>query len=251
MHRAVWHHATPRTGPCLRALVIALSVLLPLVLGACSLSNTNAVTGPTATVGPSPTPTPTILYQSTLATDTGDWTVDQNCFYGAGGYHIKGGFVCYAPSGILVNVDVSVQVKQVAGPTTYPYGIVFRRASKGNYYDFKVDSNSKWILLKCVDDTCTRLVDFTANAAIPGGLNTPKTIEVVAIDSHFDFFVNGTKVGQVNDFTFDTGMVGLSGADGIEVVFSNITIIQPTGTIATPISAPPGTVTPGSATPAS
>jgi hypothetical protein len=167
------------------------------------------------------------VYQNTLASDSGDWNVDQDCFYGAGGYHIKSSVICFAPAGTLTNVDVSVQVKQIKGQTTIAYGIILRGDTTGGFYEYDLDSNSKWLFRKCNDTACTKIVDFTANAAIQGGLNTTNTMQVKALGSHFDFFVNGTQVGQADDSTYTTGKVGLGGSDNIEVVYSNIKIIRP------------------------
>lgn len=178
-------------------------------------------TGPTATTGP------TVLYQNALTSAADNWTNDQNCFFGAGGYHINGGFLCVAPAGTLTDVDVSVQVKQISGETTIPYGIGFRRPSTGNRYEFDIDSNSKWVFFKCAASNCTTVIDYTADAAIQGGLNTVNTLEVRAVGSQFEFLVNGTKVGQTTDTTYPSGEVGLAGDDGIEVVFSNLKIIKP------------------------
>ena len=51
------------------------------------------------------------------------------------------------------------------------------------------------------------------------------TLEVHAVQSHFDFFVNGTKVGQADDSSPDIGgPAALTGSAGIEVVFSDLKI---------------------------
>jgi hypothetical protein len=47
---------------------------------------------------------------------------------------------------------------------------------------------------------------------------------VQAQGGHFVFSVNGTQVGTADDTTFTTGDTGLSGNDGIEVVYTNLTI---------------------------
>ena len=92
-------------------------------------------------------------------------------------------------------------------------------------YDFDIDSNGKWVVYKCGSGTtCTKLQDYTPNAAIHSGLRASNTLMVRALGSHFDFFVNGTQVGQVDDTSYTSGMVGLSSGDSIEAVFSNLVI---------------------------
>jgi hypothetical protein len=211
-------------GPRVLALLAGAALLT--ALAACSIPSTGSAATPTP-AGPTPTPTPTVIYQNTLTTASSDWQSDQNCFFGSDGYHIKGSFLCFAPAGTLGDLDMSVQVKQISGPTTNAYGIALRRPSSGNRYEFDIDSNSKWLFVKCVNDNCTNLSDFTATSAISGGLTAANTLRVRAVGSHFDFFVNGTQVGQTDDTTFTSGDVGLGGTDGSEVVFSNLKIIKP------------------------
>jgi hypothetical protein len=167
----------------------------------------------------------TIIYQDALNGSTkSDWTDDNNCFFGDGGYHIKAAFICYAPADPQSDAVTSVTAKQISGPLTYPFGLVIRRVSVGNYYDFEVDSNGKWIFDKVVGGKVTTIVDYTANSAIKKGLNQVNTLSVQAKGSHFIFSVNGTQVGTADDSTFSSGKTGLEGDDGIEAVFTDLTI---------------------------
>lgn len=188
-------------------------------------TNTTA-TGPNAAA--SPTSSGTVIYSDTFASDATGWVQTAGeCTLQSDGYHIASLYICYAPVGEQTDVTVSVNVQQVSGPTTHPYGIVFRRVSVGNYYVFRIDSNGEWIFNKCVDSNCTRIVDFTTNAAIKGGLHTSNTLKVTTKGSHFDFFVNDTKVGQSDDSTFTSGKVGLVGGESIDCAFKNIVIARP------------------------
>jgi hypothetical protein len=167
----------------------------------------------------------TLIYQDALDGSTkSQWTDDSNCFFGSGGYHINAGFICYAPADKVGNAVTSVSTKQISGPITYFYGLVVRRVSKGNYYEFQVDSNGKWRFGKVVNGTSTDIVAQTANAAIKTGLNQVNTLSVQAQGSHFVFSVNGTQLGSSDDSTFTSGDTGLIGNDGIEVVFTNLSI---------------------------
>ncbi|HKT38597.1 MAG TPA: hypothetical protein VJR48_09510 [Ktedonobacterales bacterium] len=207
-----------------RFLLLCLLGLGALALPAlgCSLGSGTS----TGTSTPAATATPNlVIYKDALDGSTkSDWADDSNCFFGAGGYHIKASFICYAPSDKVGDGVITVSVTQLSGPVTHAYGLVFRRPSQGNYYEFLVDSNGKWIFDKVVSGTTTHLVDFTANAAIVSGLNKVNTLSVQAQGSHFVFSVNGTQVGTADDTTFTTGDTGLSGNDGIEVVFTNLLI---------------------------
>ena len=163
-----------------------------------------------------------MIYGDTFASNADGWSADPGkCFLGSDGYHSVG-YLCYAPAGMQADVDVAVTVQQISGPTVEAFGIVFRRVAIGNFYRFMIDSDSKWVFDKCVNDTCTRLVDFTPNNAIKGGLKTVNALEVSAKGSHFDFFVNRTKVGSADDSTFASGEVGVVGGSSSECVFVEI-----------------------------
>lgn len=189
---------------------------------------------PTATIAkthPIPTATSTsasggVIYQNALTSSADGWTTDSHCSFSSDGYHIQGGYICYAPINQQSDMDVSVQVSQLSGDASSGFGVVFRRASQGNYYSFRIDSGGEWAAFVCQNGNCNSL-GGSSNSSIQTGLNATNTLRVIAVGSHFDFYVNGTKVGSADDSTFSAGEVGLSGADGDEVVFSNITIAQP------------------------
>ncbi len=167
-----------------------------------------------------------VIFSDPLTSNANGWG-DSNghCFFQDNSYHIKNNYICYAPAGNITDANVTVQVEQVAGPLLYPYGIVFRRTSTGNWYEFDIDSNSKWTFVKTVNETTTTIVDYTPNAAIKGGLHTLNTLLVKIKGTHFEFFVNGTQVGQADDTTFASGKIGLSaGGAATEVAYTNFEI---------------------------
>ncbi|HZC79636.1 MAG TPA: family 16 glycoside hydrolase, partial [Ktedonobacterales bacterium] len=168
-----------------------------------------------------------VIYSNALTSAASDWSTGGQCNFASDGYHIKNGFICYAPAGDLGDATATVDVKQLSGSTTAAdYGIALRRTSQGNYYQFGIDGNSEWDFGKVVGGTFKSLVDPTSNAAIHGGLNTANTLQVVAKGSHFDFFVNGTKVGQADDTTFASGKSGLFVSEQAEAVFTNLKITK-------------------------
>ena len=180
-----------------------------------------------ATIGGNASSGPGVIYQDSLNGSTKDkWADDNNCFFGSGGYHIAAAFICYAPSPAdkVGDAVTTVSVTQTSGPITYPYGLVIRRVSKGNYYEFLIDANGKWLFDKVVNGTSTDIVKFTPDKAIKTGLNQSNTISVQAKGSHFVFSVNGAQVGTADDSTFTSGETGLSGNDNIEVVYTNLII---------------------------
>jgi hypothetical protein len=206
-----------------------LAVMLLSGVTACGASTT--ASSPTATAtsaAPTATATPTVLFQNALASPVSGWGNDPSlgCFFGSGGYHVKD-TDCPIPSytdqtGALENVDVRVQVQQISGSTTQLYGIGF--GAPFQFQRFGIESAGKWSVLTCKGTTCTSIVDLTTSPAIHTGLGTTNTLEVRVARFHFDFFVNGTKVGQADKSDYVGGHLAFDGANGIEVVFSNVTI---------------------------
>lgn len=85
-------------------------------------------------------------------------------------------------------------------------------------------SNSKWGFGKVVNDTFTDIIPYQFNAAIKGGLNVKNTLLVRMKGSHFDFYINGTKVGEVDDTTYTSGLSGLFGNDYNDVAYTNFKV---------------------------
>lgn len=178
----------------------------------------------TATSVPTTTSAHRVLFQDPLTSNRNGWSEDDHCSFASDGYHIKNGWICFAPAGILSDFDLTVHVKQLSGPLTYGYGVVFRRTGTGNEYAFFIDSNSKWSLYKCVNSSCSKLVDWTSDGSLPYGLNVSHTVEVKAQGPHITCYADGAQLGSVDDSTFLSGRNGLEAGSNIEAVFSNLTI---------------------------
>lgn len=209
-----------RTKKFLPPWLLSLCVML-LSLAACSVGGVQ-VGGANATATPN-----SVIYQNKLdGKDKANWNDDSTCGFKSDGYHVTAGFICLAPADKVGDAVYTVTVKQISGPDTYAFGLVFRHPSAGNYYDFQIDANGKWLFDKVVADKTTTIVDFTVNAAILKGLNQSNTISVQAQGSHFIFSVNGTQVGTADDTQFSSGDTGLAGNDGIEVVYTDFAITK-------------------------
>lgn len=167
------------------------------------------------------------VYQSSLEGAAGGWVNDSHCISKSDGYHISGAYLCYAPVTQQGNIDITVTAKQLSGPASLLYGIVFRASGKGNYYLFAIDGNGKWTFAKLHNNTSSYLIQPTASAAIKGALNQSNILEVRAAGSHFAFFVNGIQVGQASDSAYSLGLIGLTSEGGVEIVYANIRIVKP------------------------
>src|SRR5262249_40920082 len=181
-----------------------------------------------AALGTPTTPAEQVIYDNPMDGTHIDWSNNDHCAFQSDGYHITASFVCFAPPRDVGDVDVTVTAKQVSGPTNKFFGIALRSASLVNdSYAFEVDANGKWAFDVFKGDDATSLVDVTANPAIKSGLGAINTLRVRAVGSHFTFFVNDVQVGQADDSTFSSGLLGLFGEDGMDVAYTNFRVTQP------------------------
>ena len=124
-------------------------------------------------------------------------------------------------------MDISVQAQQLSGDPNAPFGLVFGLDAQGNDYQYMIVSNSAWVLFRCAPTSCKPAIDYTDNAVIRGGLHTANTLEALVQRTHFDFFVNGTKVGSYDDPNYVSGKLGVAAGTSIESVFTNLVISRP------------------------
>jgi hypothetical protein len=206
------------------AVVVVALVLIALVVSVYNQMHVKPIE-PISPASANATVTAAIAASNTLLADpltsnANGWPNDSHCYFAHDGYHDGGGYICYAPIDGQVDGTETVTVSQVAGPDTYGYGLVFR-ASEGDYYQFVIDSNSKWAFYKSVDEKLTALQPFTVSVAIDGGLNTANTLSVTMSGSTFDCYVNGQKVGTIHDSTYPEGKWGLDASPSASVIFTN------------------------------
>lgn len=121
-----------------------------------------------------------------------------------------------------------MQVAQFSGESN-AYGITLRYTRGVGHYDFIITTGGYWAFYVCDDakQSCMALIPFAHSDALQEGIDTLNTLEARAVGSHFDFYLNGTKVGQANDSTYTSGQVALVGGPNMECVFSNLSIALP------------------------
>ena len=216
-------------------LIVGIVAATVVLLVACTGGTLFAVhsLGRTSAAAHRPAASPTLsaskVYSNTFTSSADDWTViPQHCFLANDGFHAAGGYYCTVPVAEQDNVDVTVNVRQVSGPTNWSYGLFFRQQDKDNDYAFMINSSGEWVFVRCVNADCTTPVYFTANDAIKPGLDTTNTIEVRATGPHFVFFVNGTQVGSYDDTALTFGRVSLfASGTAIDCAFTDLVITRP------------------------
>lgn len=218
---------------CVIACVVGFAFLGKGFLGAASSITTTVSATETALAQAAVTPTvaETQLYQDSLTDTPSNWANDSHCAFKSDGYHIAGGYVCVAPDAAgATDVDINVTVKAVHTTTNTGYAIVFRHVSSGNFYSFEITPDGQWGLYKFVNSNATAVSDLQSSAAIQTGASATNQMRVLAVGSHFVFYINGQQVGVVDDSTFTSGTVGLANDDSAstsEIVFTNFSTAKP------------------------
>lgn len=232
-----------RRGPVI-AIVSSILVVIALIVAAgaaivlskqsgSATSTPGAKTSYAGTVTPGATATAAtgghVIFQDDFSSSSSGWLNDSHCFYASDGYHIPDGYICYAPTDQLADAVVSADAHQTTGDTGWFYGVVFRRVSKGNYYSMAINSVGDWKFAKHVNGQRTDLLPYVHTAALNTGLNAKNTLTARIVGSHFEFFINGVKVGEYDDSTFTRGSWGVEGAGGtgVEIVYTHFSLALP------------------------
>lgn len=206
-------------------------VVLGLVVGAIVFTVSHRPSGVQGSGGfPGIAPTNTVparvvVYASPLDNHTAGWDHQDGCTFAADGLHVTDNFTCFAPITEQTDIEASVTVKQVSGPAFKYSGGIALRSTEATGYQFMVTSDGHWAFFKCLKDQqyCTPLVQKDASA-LHKGLGAANTLDVTARGSHFEFAINGKPAASFDETTFPAGIEGVTGNDGVEVVFTNLTI---------------------------
>ena len=223
-----------KRGWLLGSLLVALAALLVVLAttqGILQFPPLGAVSGvPAAT--PTATVTPIIgsIYLNALAVPASGWTVDEHCHFLSDGYHDDAtasakntANACYAPVQAKDAV-ISVDAKLVAGPLDFGYGVVFRSDTNHSEYGFLISADGHWTTYKLVKNQLTPLNAWTTTATVDQKKGAHNTLNVYFKGTQMNLFVNGMLVGQAEDATFSSGVVGLTASAGQNVVFANFSV---------------------------
>jgi hypothetical protein len=186
-----------------------------------------ALLPPSVTRGTFPasaTASETVVFANALTTPLPGWPMNASCAFQDGGYEVKAGGFCLLPLGALSNGSLSVQVQQRFGSATAFYGLFFRRAEKGDYYEWFINSNSEWVFAKVVGGQVVDLVSEQADPALRPGLTTSNSLLLQADGPQFHVVVNGRQMGVVADAQFAAGTLGFGSEGSATVVFTNLVL---------------------------
>jgi hypothetical protein len=170
-------------------------------------------------------PRTAVLYENPMKAATSGWRDDplrRDCFFKSDGYHIVTATNCYYADADYGDVTLSATVRLAAGDTHGAFGLAFRRPTKDNFYAFYITGTGSWFAAK--QETILR--QSQPNSAIKTGVGAVNHLEVRMQGSHFDFSVNGVRVGSLDDSAYREGKVGLVGDQNLEVVFTDFKVTQ-------------------------
>ncbi len=112
-------------------------------------------------------------------------------------------------TGRYADVTIEVTATLSAGPTATASGIIFRYQNDANFYLFSVANDGFYGLALLKDDTWQTLIDWTPSTAIasPG---QPNQLRIETEGERITLFVNGVKLEETSDSTFQQGEVALA-----------------------------------------
>lgn len=117
-------------------------------------------------------------------------------------------------------------MRQIAGPSSVLFGLIFRYHDTGstNAYEFVLDGVGNWQFNKVIEGPFLAIQPGEPTVGIHAGLDVDNRLDVRAKGGHFTFSINGTQVGTADDATLASGVVGVTESHGCETVFSNFSV---------------------------
>ena len=107
----------------------------------------------------------------------------------------------------LTDFYLSVDVRQVEGPDTADYGVLFREDDNSNFYYFGINGQGKYVLYMFFEEWNT-LIDWTETELIkPGEANR---ITVIGEGSHFTFLINNQFLMEITNDKIPEGSTAIA-----------------------------------------
>ncbi len=199
---------------------------------------------PSPEPSPSPEPTPTPMpFRDLIMEDdfeqTEIWSVvddEQFSFsYQDGGYRVTNDFTNGAVSSIRSidyrHILVEIDARQIAGPEDAYYGVVCRWQDAQNYYGAVIGGGGFYAILRLSDGEITFLDHGTAPSGEVFQDSGPDRVAGSCLGDRLILFVNGQRLLEVRDQTFESGYVGVvvgtRSAGGAQVHFDNFALLRP------------------------
>jgi hypothetical protein len=131
----------------------------------------------------------------------------------SGGYWWRGraidGFVWWVTPDAEAVTDfyLSVKARQLNGPETGEYGIIFRQQDENHYYLFEVIDRGEYAVYLYTPDGWLALIEWTPHPSIKPGMI--KKLAVLGLGDRFDLFINDEYLDSFTDSQLLSGQAGL------------------------------------------
>ncbi len=137
------------------------------------------------------------------------------------------------------DLHLALDIPYVDGPEEDTLGPMFRWKDPDNYYNFLISADS-FSLGSEVAGKWKNLIPWTETAAlVKGELNR---LEVTAVGPRITLYINGQKVGEIQDDNLKSGQIGLvthlNKGDELWVEFDNLQVLVPSVGGAVPTRGP-------------
>lgn len=146
--------------------------------------------------------------------DSNHWAVDNACNFHNNAYFIKfsnssnGTYTCDSNKIIYRDAAIAMNVTLIAGDSA---GIMFRASpNMYNFYEFMI-TQGQFLLESFINNTAANTIIPATPSNTIHGIGQSNRLMVIAKGDDFQFFINGTFVGEVHDDTIPAaGYVGVS-----------------------------------------
>ena len=129
---------------------------------------------------------------------------------------------------VFSDVVIQVEAEQISGDDNNGYGVMCRAAPENNGYGYRFYiSGDGFISIFLINgDDSEFLLEWEASDVINQG-EDDNLITIVCVDEYLGFYVNGELVAEVEDDTFDEGVVALAATifeenEDVEIAFDNL-----------------------------
>ena len=144
----------------------------------------------------------------------------------SGSQDLVGTFLATLPSGPYTtsNYVIEAHLQQTA-TSGADFGVYFRNqpGNQQGVYTFLIHSDGTWHAYVYNNQTAARTEIAHGNF---GDANAPLTIDVVANDSNFTFYINGQKLGSIIDGNYLAGTAGIAVDAGGTIIASKFAIYE-------------------------
>ena len=133
------------------------------------------------------------------------------------------------PAMELINYQVEVDARAVAGPVNNNFGVLVRyQEATDDFYWFQISSDGYYAVDLFYEGQFTSVLAWEASTAINQGLDVTNHLTVGSAGDQYSLFVNGVHLADVSDASLSGGTVGLAAGSfdeaGVVVHFDNLVI---------------------------